>query len=180
MQKINTLALNDWNLSICVKTFFYFKTSLTSHLLWSVCTKHRTDWSFYVCVMYINCAWSFYVCVMYINCAFPSLERFGHSMSVLCILIVPFQLKNGLVILCLCYVYYLCLSNLRTVWSFYVCVMYINCVFLYDFSFEFWICVVFLFSILNTKPYTIYVIIEFSAIVKMIICWYLKVFRYDI
>ena len=52
---------------------------------------------------------------MYINCAFPRLERFGHSMSVLCvpghsmsvlcILIVPFQVKNGLVILCLCYVY---------------------------------------------------------------------------
>ena len=55
---------------------------------------------------------------MYINYAFPGLERFGHSMSVLCILIVPghsmsvlcilivpFQVKNGLVILCLCYVY---------------------------------------------------------------------------
>ena len=46
---------------------------------------------------------------MYINCAFPRLERFGHSMSVLCILIVSFQVKNGL--------------------SFYVCVMYINCAF---------------------------------------------------
>ena len=87
-----------------------------------------------MCLSKLRTVWSFYVCVMYINCAFPGLERFGHSMSVLCILIVPFQVKNGLVILCLCYVY-VCVIILivpfqvRTVWSFYVCVMYINCAF---------------------------------------------------
>jgi hypothetical protein len=36
---------------------------------------------------------------MYINCAFPSLERFGHSMSVLCILIVPGHSMSVLCIL---------------------------------------------------------------------------------
>ena len=34
-------------------------------------------------------------------------------MSVLCILIVPFQVKNGLVILCLCYVYYYAFPGLE-------------------------------------------------------------------